>query len=488
VKRSLCRLFALCVSGLLAACGGGGSGTNCGEGCSQLATHFSVTTPQDATVGAPFSFTVTALDASNAVASSYTGMVHFASTDSQAVLPVNSTLANGTGTFSATFNTSGSQTITATDAVTPTITGTSNTIQVSIAPPVGRFTPTGSMAFARSGHTATLLTDGTVLVTGGSDATGPLATAEIFDPATGMFTPTGGVMETARAGHTATLLTNGTVLVTGGSDATGPLATAEIFHPATGMFSPTAGMMETARSGQTATLLNDGSGRVLVAGGGPVSAELFDPSTGQFTPVSVDMLASMTTATLLPNGEVLLEGGGAVGGDLFSASTATFTATATGGPAARSVAAALLTDGNVLLVGGLATTTNPDCYYRMPVVSVSAAILFDSSSGTFSDTGEMKAPRVSHTATILNGGEVLIAGGTSTTIQFCDRGYPRGLTTVVLASAELYSTESGTFAFTGSMSTARTGHTATLLRNGEVLVVGGVDANGNALTTAELFR
>ena len=92
------------------------------------------------------------------------------------------------------------------------------------------------------------------------------------------------------------------------------------------------------------------------------------------------------------------------------------------------------------------------------------------------------------TATILNGGEVLIAGGTSTTIQFCDRGSPHGLTTVVLPSAELYNPASGTFAFTGSMLTARTGHTATLLRNAKVLVVGGQDAMGNALSSAELFQ
>ena len=85
MKRSLCCFVALCVSGLLASCGGS-SGNNCGGGCSQLATHFSVTTPQDATVGTPFSFTVTALDSSNAVAKSYAGMMYFASTDGHAVL------------------------------------------------------------------------------------------------------------------------------------------------------------------------------------------------------------------------------------------------------------------------------------------------------------------------------------------------------------------------------------------------------------------
>jgi hypothetical protein len=116
--------------------------------------------------------------------------------------------------------------------------------------------------------------------------------------------------------------------------------------------------METARVGHTATLLNDGSGRVLVGGGGNTSAELFDPSTGQFTSVSVDMLASMSTATLLPNGEVLLEGGGIAQGDLFNPSTTALTATANGGPLASSLSAALLANGKVLLAGGRVVEPN----------------------------------------------------------------------------------------------------------------------------------
>jgi hypothetical protein len=94
------------------------------------ATHLSVTAPATATTGTAFNFTVTALDASNHVATSYSGTVHFTSTDSQATLPTNSNLSNGTATFSATLKTSGSQTITATDTVTPSITGQSGTINV----------------------------------------------------------------------------------------------------------------------------------------------------------------------------------------------------------------------------------------------------------------------------------------------------------------------------------------------------------------------
>jgi hypothetical protein len=108
----------------------------------------------------------------------------------------------------------------------------------------GSFTATGSMAFARRRHTATLLANGKVLVTGGANATGTLTTAELYNPATGTFTRTGN-MRIARAGHTATRLANGTVLITGGTNATGTPATAELYNPATGTFAPT-GTMKTA--------------------------------------------------------------------------------------------------------------------------------------------------------------------------------------------------------------------------------------------------
>jgi hypothetical protein len=96
--------------------------------------------------------------------------------------------------------------------------------QGNIGGAVGRFTATSSMQFARQGHTATLLPNGSVLVTGGMNATGTLATAELFHPPSGTFTRTGN-MVTARVGHTATLLADGNVLVTGGN----ALASAELY-------------------------------------------------------------------------------------------------------------------------------------------------------------------------------------------------------------------------------------------------------------------
>jgi hypothetical protein len=175
-----------------------------------------------------------------------------------------------------------------------------------------------------------MLNTGKVLVTGGVDNSGnALATAELFNPTTGSFTPTG-TMETVRAGHTATLLGDGKVLVTGGVDSAiafgrGSKATAELFDPATGSFAATS-TMETARAGHTATLRKDGT--VLVAGGAalvpsfcgnncstlaPVSlsnAELFDPATKTFTETGgLGTARFLHTATLLNDGSVLVTGG-----------------------------------------------------------------------------------------------------------------------------------------------------------------------------------
>src|SRR5262249_13295183 len=84
--------------------------------------------------GTAFSFTVTALDSTNAIATGYNGTVHFTASDAQASLPANATFSNGQATFSATLKTAGNQTITATDTASSSITGTSNTITVSAAP------------------------------------------------------------------------------------------------------------------------------------------------------------------------------------------------------------------------------------------------------------------------------------------------------------------------------------------------------------------
>jgi N-acetylneuraminic acid mutarotase len=156
-------------------------------------------------------------------------------------------------------------------------------------PTTGTWTATASMSAGRIDHTAVLLPDGQVLVTGGYtyDTTGnngtALSSAELYDPSTGTWTATGSIAQ-ARAGQTATLLSDGTVLVSGGQDirnnaGLGNLATAELYDPIGGTWTATAQMVE-ARYGHTATLLLDG--RVLVFGGGSTAAtaELYDPGSG----------------------------------------------------------------------------------------------------------------------------------------------------------------------------------------------------------------
>jgi Galactose oxidase, central domain len=185
-------------------------------------------------------------------------------------------------------------------------------------PASGKFTLTGSMIRARENATATLLPNGRVLIAGGDEDNRDLeylASAEIYDPATGKFSLTGS-MSTPRSEATATLLTDGRVLIVGGVNAdTDGLASAEIYDPATGKFSST-GSMATGRSQHVACLLNNGS--VLIAAGNDDSnpsvplntAEIYDPATGRFSSTAPMLIQypSSTSCTTLEDGRVLLVG------------------------------------------------------------------------------------------------------------------------------------------------------------------------------------
>jgi Galactose oxidase, central domain/Kelch motif len=256
----------------------------------------------------------------------------------------------------------------------------------------GTWTPTGSLVTARSGHTATLLPNGKVLVAGGS--AGLFAAtpgAELYDPASGTWTATGSLNTGVYIG-TATLLPNGMVLVTGsvGSVFHPPLvALAELYDPASGTWAAT-GVPVTATRFHTATLL--AGGRVLAVAG--ASAERYDPTSGTWTATgSLATSRDFYTATLLLNGKVLVVGGYGTSGPLASAelydpASGTWSATGSLVTARDSHTATLLSNGKVLVAGGYGTSS--------PLAS---AELYDPASGTWSATGSLDTARFLHTAT-----------------------------------------------------------------------------------------
>jgi hypothetical protein len=359
----------------------------------------------------------------------------------------------------------------------------------------GVFTVGPSLLVPRQNHTATLLLDGRVLIAGGEVPTtqysvyannnvivnAATAQVELYDPLIGLFKTTGS-MNAARVGHTATLLPNGKVLIAGGNNAdlgqstsTTTIVSAELYDPASGTFA-TTGSMISARNHHMATLLSNG--KVLIAGGDsnggiygsiplPV-AELYDPATGLFTATG-----SFNTpggrgddpATLLPNGKVLFASGEA---ELYDPVAGTFTYTGYVYASSLIRSATLLLSGQVLLTGNI---QNDHVFCQ--------AELYDPVAGTFTCTaqtgdlinsgaGNVSVPGNSGTgaaylATLLSNGNVLIVGGFS-------GSYP-----IPSSATELYNPPAGEFVASGDMVTGRVYHTATLLTNGKVLIAGGYD-------------
>ncbi len=232
----------------------------------------------------------------------------------------------------------------------------------------GLFAPTGSMAIARSFAGSARLPDGKVLVAGGGDGgLSATSSAELYDPAAGTFSTTDS-MDTARSAPAVAPLPGGRVLVAGGfAGGLGGmyLATAEVYDPATNVFSTLPNSMTTPRSGAVAAPLPDG--KVLIAGGFDgtsylSSAEIFDPATNTFSSSgigSMGSIRSVAAAAPMWDGRVLVAGGYNGAGNVntaeaFDSATKTFSsvgissmAAIRGGPGA-----APLADGRVLVVGG----------------------------------------------------------------------------------------------------------------------------------------
>jgi Galactose oxidase, central domain len=293
-----------------------------------------------------------------------------------------------------------------------------------------------------------------------------------------------GRLQQARNYFTATLLNNGQVLVVGGTYrgtfVQYGLTSAELYDPATGTFR-TTGSLNTGRYGHTATLLNNG--KVLIAGGtnsstgALASAELYDPTTGTFTVTASLSCACGYSATLLANGRVLFTGGfdgtnAVSSAELYDPTSETFVPTGSLNVARAGPSSTLLGSGKILIAGGV--------YYTgvIPYTAVAhylaSAELYDPATGTFKLTGSLHTARSSQSATLLKNGNVLLAAGQN---SGANGGY--------LSSAELYNPPTGKFTVTGSLNTPRILHRAHLLSSGQVLIVAG--NHFGSIASAELY-
>ena len=331
------------------------------------------------------------------------------------------------------------------------------------------------MSAQRASHTATLLSNGKVLIAGGFvGEENSLASAEIFDPKTNGFSQAEN-MRVERSSHTATLLPNGKILVAGGFNGN-YLDSAEIYDPTTGKFT-SAPKMTTARSNHIAVLLNNG--KVLLAGGVGTdwtflsSAEIYDPTGNTFTATGAMTTAREShTVTLLKDGQVLITGGhqgrrAAItiysSCEIYNPANGIFTSAGNLTVKRHKHDAVLLADGRVLIVGGSDERDGAGAYRN--------AEIYNLTNKTFAAVSNMNASRykLQGTAVLLKNGKVLIAGGAN--------------------RAEVFDPATRTFSFaSGDMGTIRLFATATLLQNGQVLIVGGYDNQMAVSSKAWIYR
>jgi len=337
----------------------------------------------------------------------------------------------------------------------------------------GSVSPAAPMLEARSGHTATLLPDGRVLIAGGMRRNQDFyRSAELYDPATGKFQPTG-EMSIARVGHIAVLLRSGKVLIAGGWIGYGTTDSAELYDPENGKFR-VIGKMTVRRARPSATLLTNGD--VLLAGGGDhdgpdgaiASAEIFHADTLRFQPTgSLRRPRSGHTATLLHDGRVLIAGGGSggliAGAELYDPKTGTFNETGSLLTPRHKHTVGLLADGRVLIAGG---SDERDWHGTM-----NSAEIYDPRTGKFTATSSLNDSRfkLPDESVLLPSGKLLIAGGSR--------------------EVEIFDPASGKFLLAaGQMNDQRHFMSETRLRDGSVLLAGGYPNNDQATTQTWIYR
>jgi hypothetical protein len=342
----------------------------------------------------------------------------------------------------------------------------------------GPWQPVGTMIEGRYDPTATLLTDGTVLVTGGNGNKAnkypfsPLASAERFDPKTNAFTAQS-PMTSIRIDPGIVGLADGRVLFLGGGSFRGSqvLDSLEVFDPATGTFTLAPGKLASPRMAATATLLPDR--RILVAGGAERNgrgravgtAELFDPVAGSSQ--ATGSLAGPRYghfAVTLPDGRVVILGG--AGKDekpirrveVYDPASGIFTphgelALAEG----ESVATVTpLSDGKLLVTGALHEP-------RSDPAKPNGIEIYDPATGQSRRIGVLRIPRLGHRALLLANGRVLIVGGAR---------YWGG-SAEWLSSTALIDPSTGTVSSAGSMALPRQEPALVRLPDGRPLVLGG---------------
>ena len=337
----------------------------------------------------------------------------------------------------------------------------------------GTWAQTGPVPVRRENAKAVLLPSGKVLVAGGISSAGPVATAELYDPATNSWTATGSMAQ-ARTSHTLTLLHSGQVLVAGGASATTSHMTAELYDPSTGTWSA-AGTLAQPRLDHSASLLP--SGEVLVAAGEDVQSGGFAATTERFDPAtqlwradaSLHTGRSAHAALVLADDEVLVLGGTGTSGALSAAERyhdATPVGTwepAQGLPSTRSDARAVLLDtGKVLVMGGYGSGGY-----------LTSADLYDPAQDQWSPAASMQAARYRFEAAKLGSGRVLVTGGWT-------------LPTSYMRKAEVYDAATDTWTAVPDMAEPRSRHSVTPLPDGRALVVGG-EGPANTPGSAELF-